>query len=314
MDKKNSTLQKDNGQKEILTYIQADRPLVYNFFDVTSPEQLLDKEPTSGKKKSAEKKESNEEKSENKVDNKMQSSNLEEEDIKIKKLRNESNEIFEGNLRDEIQGGGGKKFQETKLKVTAKEETKKEEQKKLKIVYKKYTNSFNIANNKLTTLNGLYGVLMALLPELTFKSKLNKVELLQWIDVSRNKLTDISEDICKLPYLKILYVHGNNIQEIEKVTNLRNCKSLTSLSLYGNPIDHIKGYRHFIIEMCPLLEKLDSAVISEKELDIIKFRGSRYGEVRNKAGKVIRYPKLPEEIIKTIQLAEQNAAEKKDDN
>ena len=66
--------------------------------------------------------------------------------------------------------------------------------------------------------------------------------------------------------------------------------------------------------MCPLLEKLDSAVISEKELDIIKFRGSRYGEVRNKAGKVIRYPKLPEEIIKTIQLAEQNAAEKKDDN
>ena len=35
---------------------------------------------------------------------------------------------------------------------------------------------------------------------------------------------------------------------------------------------------------------------------------------RNKAGKVIRYPKLPEEIIKTIQLAEQNAAEKKDDN
>ena len=155
---------------------------------------------------------------------------------------------------------------------------------------------------------------MDLLPELTFKSKLNKVELLQWIDVSRNKLTDISEDICRLPYLKILYVHGNNIQEIEKVTNLRNCKSLTSLSLYGNPIDHIKGYRHFIIEMCPLLEKLDSAVISEKELDIIKFRGSRYGEVRNKAGKVIRYPKLPEEIIKTIQLAEQNAAEKKDDN
>ena len=207
MDRKNSTL-KDNGQKEILTYIQADRPLVYNFFDVTSPEQLLDKEPTSGKRKSAEKKEASEEKGDNKVNNKMQSNNIEEEEIKIKKLRNETNEIFEGNLRDEIQGGGGKKFQEAKMKVTAEAQTKKDEQKKLKIVYKKYTNSFNIANNKLTTLNGLYGVLMALLPELTFKSKLNKVELLQWIDVSRNKLTDISEDICRLPYLKILYVHG----------------------------------------------------------------------------------------------------------
>ena len=314
MDRKTTSNQKENGQKEVLCYIEADKPLTYNFFDVTTLDQLIDKEPTSGKRKVPKKKEINEEKSENKIDNKIQSNNMDEEEIKIKKLRNETNEIFEGNLRDEMQGGGGKKFQETILKVTAKEETKKDEQKKLKITYKKYTNSFNVANNKLTTIAGIYGVLMELLPELSFKSKLNKVELLQWIDISRNKLTDIHEDICRLPYLKILYVHGNNIQEIEKVVNLRKCKSLTSLSLYGNPIDHIKGYRHFIIEMCPLLEKLDSAVISEKELDIIKFRGSRYGEVRGKNGKILKYPKLPDEIIKTIQLAEQNNAEKKDDN
>ena len=89
---------------------------------------------------------------------------------------------------------------------------------------------------------------------------------------------------------------------------------LKNIRRLGNPIDHIKGYRNFIIEMCPLLEKLDGAVISEKELDIIKFHGSRYGEVRDKKGNVRRYTKLPEEIIKTLQLAEQKSKKKKEDN
>ena len=195
-----------------------------------------------------------------------------------------------------------------------KEDAKQNQEKKRKIKFKKYCNAFNVSNNKLTTIEGIHTVLEILLPELTFHSKLGKVQLIQWIDISRNKLTSIHKDICELPYLKILYVHGNNIQEIEKVTALGNCKSLTALTLYGNPMDHIKGYRNFIIEMCPLLEKLDGAVISEKELDIIKFHGSRYGEVRDKKGNVRRYPKLPEEIIKTLQLAEQNKQEKKEDN
>ena len=96
--------------------------------------------------------------------------------------------------------------------------------------------------------------------------------------------------------LLVGFTHTDTLEDIDylvkKVVNLRKCKSLTSLSLYGNPIDHIKGYRHFIIEMCPLLEKLDSAVISENELDIIKFRGSRYGEVRGKNGKILKYPRF----------------------
>lgn len=310
MDKKS---QKDNTQRQVKNYIEADRPLTYNFFDVTSLSQLLDKEPTSGRRNVPKKKENQEDKEEN-TDNKQQANNQEEEELRIKKIKSETNEIFEGNLRDEVQDNKGKKFQETKAKANAKEDNKNVQQKKITLKFKKYVNAFNVSNNKLTSLAGIQSVLQELLPELSFKSKLTKVELLQWIDVSRNKLTDISEDITTLPYLKILYVHGNNIQEIEKVLALSRCKSLTSLTLYGNPIDHIKGYRFFIIEMCPLLEKLDSAVISEKELDIIKFRGSRYGEVRGKGGRIIKYPKLPEEIIKTIQLAEQNSEEKKDDN
>lgn len=309
---KKDTKKKDE-KKTRGNYIEADKPLVYNFFDVKNLQELLDKEPTSGKRKVNNKKEANENKNEelNEVDKKK---NEEEEQQKVKKVKNESNEIYEGKLRDDIGETKGKKFNESAKNLTKNEDNKKKEEKKIKLKFKKYCNAFNVSNNKLTTIAGIHTVLYELLPELSFDSKLDKVQLIQWIDISRNKLTDISEDICELPFLKILYVHGNNIQEIGKVTALAGCKSLTSLTLYGNPIDHIKGYRGFIIEMCQLLEKLDGAVISEKELDIIKFHGSRFGEVRNKNGKVIRYPKLPEEIIKTIQMAEQNNQEKKEDD
>ena len=294
MKRNNNDSQAD--KRENLCYIEADKPLVYNFFDIKTLQELIDKEPTSGKRKENKKKEDVEEKNEN-INETDKKKVEEEEQVKAKKVKNESNEIYEGKLRDDIS-----------------EDAKQSQEKKRKIKFKKYCNAFNVSNNKLITIEGIHRVLDSLLPELTFPSKLSKVQLIQWIDISRNKLTNIHKDICELPYLKILYVHGNNIQEIEKVTALGNCKSLTALTLYGNPMDHIKGYRNFIIEMCPLLEKLDGAVISEKELDIIKFHGSRYGEVRDKKGNVRRYPKLPQEIIKTLQLAEQNNQEKKEDN
>lgn len=308
-----NTNERKDDKRENLCYIEADKPLVYNFFDVKTLQELIDKEPTSGKRKENKKKEDNEDKNEN-INEMEKKKNEEEEQLKLKKAKNESNEIFEGKLRDDVNEAKGKKFNESAIKINKKEESKKNQEKKIKIKFKKYCNAFNVSNNKLTTIEGIHTVLEALLPDLTFTSKLTKVQLIQWIDISRNKLTGIHRDICELPYLKILYVHGNNIQEIGKVTALSQCKSLTSLTLYGNPMDHIKGYRNFIIEMCPLLEKLDGAVISEKELDIIKFHGSRYGEVRDKKGNVKRYPKLPEEIIKTLQLAEQNNQEKKEDN
>jgi len=67
---------------------------------------------------------------------------------------------------------------------------------------------------------------------------------------------------------------------------------LINLTLHGNSIEHIKGYRNFIIELVPKLEKLDFTLVSEKELDIIHFKGSRYGELRDKLGNIVSYPKL----------------------
>ena len=258
---KNRNGDRKEDRRENLCYIEADKPLVYNFFDAKTLQELIDKEPTSGKRKENKKKEDNEDKNDNL--NETEKKKIEEEEqLKIKKAKNESNEIFEGKLRDDINEAKGKKFNESAINMTKKEESKKNQEKKIKIKFKKYCNAFNVSNNKLTTIEGIHTVLEALLPDLTFQSKLSKVQLIQWIDISRNKLTSIHKDICELPYLKILYVHGNNIQEIGKVTALGQCKSLTSLTLYGNPMDHIKGYRNFIIfEIIHFLNILKNNII-----------------------------------------------------
>jgi Leucine-rich repeat (LRR) protein len=42
-------------------------------------------------------------------------------------------------------------------------------------------------------------------------------------------------------------LHGNQISSIEEVRKLQNLPLLTTLSLYGNPIEQIKGYRMWVL-------------------------------------------------------------------
>ena len=191
-------------RRENLCYIEADKPLVYNFFDVKTLQELIDKEPTSGKRKENKKKEDVEEKNEN-INETDKKKNEEEEQIKAKKVKNESNEIYEGKLRDDISDTKGKKFNDINTGSVKKEDVKQSQEKKRKIKFKKYCNAFNVSNNKLITIEGIQNVLEVLLPDLSFPSKLSKVQLIQWIDISRNKLTSIHRDICELPYLKIIF-------------------------------------------------------------------------------------------------------------
>ena len=103
--------------------------------------------------------------------------------------------------------------------------------------------------------------------------------------------SSIHKDITYLPNLKILDLSNNLISDINKVKELQNIKKLIFLTFRGNKICLIRGYRQFIIELCPLLTHLDNAEVSEKELEIIHFKGSRFGEKRlNGHGKVIKYP------------------------
>jgi Leucine-rich repeat (LRR) protein len=208
------------------------------------------------------------------------------------------------------------KVEEDKIKIIQDTNPNPNTKPKKKIKYVNYTNSLILHSNEIYSLQGVHNVLVNVLPDLEFSVMKNrtKMDLIQWLDLSFNKLEDIHPDILNLPFLKILYLHANYIKEIECMSPLSKCNTLINLTLHGNPIEHIKGYRLFIIEMVPCLEKLDFTLVSEKELDIIHFKGARFGEKRNKQGQVTEYPKLDDEILKRMKLPKEEQIIKKEEN
>lgn len=163
-----------------------------------------------------------------------------------------------------------------------------------------YISTVYIIQCRLETLEDIHKGLEALLPDVKInvsvpKSLTNegfyKIYFIQKLDLSENNITFIHKDITLIPNLKILNLANNLIIDLNKIKQLQNIKKLMSLTLRGNKICMIRGYRQFVIELCPVLIQLDSAVVSEKELEIIHFKGSRYGEKReNGHGKIISYP------------------------
>ena len=179
------------------------------------------------------------------------------------------------------------------------EEERLEKLKKKK-QFRNYVSTVYIVQCHLETLEGIHTSLQELLPELKIDinipkfyidNNMDRIYFIQKLDLSENNITFIHKDITFMPNLKILDLGNNLITDINKITELKNIKKLMFLTLRGNKICMIRGYRQFIIELCPVLSQLDSAEISEKELEIIHFKGSRFGEKReNGHGKIIQYP------------------------
>jgi hypothetical protein len=71
--------------------------------------------------------------------------------------------------------------------------------------------------------------------------------------------------------LKSLHLHGNYIYELEEVRKLGEIGTLQSLTLNGNPIEEIKGYRLYVLGMMfskfETLRKLDTLIITKLEFD-----------------------------------------------
>ena len=63
-----------------------------------------------------------------------------------------------------------------------------------------------------------------------------------------------------------LYLHGNYIPDMAEVQNLRE-SPVKFLTLHGNPIDQISGYRMWVICLLPQIKRLDSVLITKLELD-----------------------------------------------
>lgn len=298
-------------------YATPAKPLDFSFKELRGFEDLIKTEPRAGTRKSIEEtlKQKEEQLSGNsdpkkdKVENEEIQEQKQNQRAKREPTKLELNDVIEAKINTDIKmdAKGGKMF---------KAEEDKKEGPKRKIKYVSYTNSVILHSNSIKSFEKCDQVLNDILPDIDFFAMPNrsKLDLIQWIDISHNKIEEIHPDILNLKFLKILYCHANYIKEIEKVTILRNCKSLLNLTLHGNPIEQIKGYRQFIVEIVPSLEKLDFTLVSEKELDIIYHRGSRWGEKRNRQGEVIEYPKLDIEILKRMIKSSDDQMDKKDDN
>jgi Leucine-rich repeat (LRR) protein len=127
--------------------------------------------------------------------------------------------------------------------------------KKAKVTYK--TTSIMLSYNEISDLKGLDDILSRIVPD--HKS-------LKWVDLSFNYLEVIQDELCLLPNLMSLYLHGNMVYEMKEVMNLYN-SPIKNLTLYGNQIDQIPGYRMFVITLLPQIKRLDSVLITKLEKD-----------------------------------------------
>ena len=122
---------------------------------------------------------------------------------------------------------------------------------------------------------------------------------LEWLDLSYNYLVKIEPEILEFPNLKTLYLHGNFISNLDEVKKLQDMAYLQTLTLYGNSIEQIKGYRLYVLGIMyskyETLKKLDSVLITRKEFDsVIVWNERLYATKKNKLRRLqpenVKYP------------------------
>lgn len=76
----------------------------------------------------------------------------------------------------------------------------------------------------------------------------------------------------KLPRnLKYLVLASNGISELAELNGLRDApRTLTNISLLGNPICHLEGYRAYILSLMPMINTLNFTSVPDKERQEIK--------------------------------------------
>lgn len=118
------------------------------------------------------------------------------------------------------------------------------------------TRALWLNNNKLTNIKNLDQVIEAVL---------ESPEQVAWIDFSYNSIKTIDDIILKYENLKILYFHGNQIEDLDEIIKLKDLKELRSITFHGNPITENPKYRAFVITILPQVVNLDFSPIIKSE-------------------------------------------------
>ncbi|CAK85801.1 unnamed protein product (macronuclear) [Paramecium tetraurelia] len=118
--------------------------------------------------------------------------------------------------------------------------------------------SLILSYNKLTSLHNFYNIIDQIMIN---------CKQLQWIDLSHNMIESLDYNFAELPNVKALYLHANKLKDIMEFDKLQCLTELRTLTVHGNPFDAIPNFRLYVIGLLPTLKKLDSVLISKKELD-----------------------------------------------
>ncbi|WAQ99405.1 LRC51-like protein [Mya arenaria] len=97
------------------------------------------------------------------------------------------------------------------------------------------------------------------------KVKFTRWEDIAWIDLSHNELTTIGPEFTEFQGLQILYLHGNQIADPGLIDQLVPIRTLRKLTLHGNPMENVKGYRWLVLSKLPQLQSLDFSCITKAD-------------------------------------------------
>lgn len=151
-----------------------------------------------------------------------------------------------------------RQVEEKEVKVVASGKKKQKPKVRSRYEVTQITTCLRLCNNSLKNLEGLDDAVTEMF---------DYPEKVEWFDFSFNELTTIDDNMLQYKNLKSIYLHGNQITDLNEIVKLRELPLLKSLAMHGNPIEEIKDppYRMFVIGALPSLMRLDFCTITPQD-------------------------------------------------
>lgn len=111
-----------------------------------------------------------------------------------------------------------------------------------------------------------------------------------WIDLSHNRLVELSGDLGKLKNLKTLYLHANYICNFYELEKIKNAQLLRTLTIHANPLEAYEEFRIIVHSILPGLKKIDSTLLTKRETERAEILMKTVKKYR-----VIKNPQKPDE-------------------
>ena len=251
-------------------------PLDYGWKEMKSFSEVLEEEPWTKAKEAAALEEMRkkmeakhvQKEAENEGEgNEKEGKSNEEKKAKDNSKNNNNNENNVGNNNNSGEEGEQAEKKKTRKKPSGP-----------KLYLKEQVRSIKFNNNEINTWVGFDEALKNAIDSETVKST-----DLQFLDCSFNMLQTIGSCLEKYDKIRVLYLHGNKIGNLQDIKRLKNLKEIQKLTLHGNPIEEKKNYRKYVTCMLPTLKQLDFTPITLQDRNQAKVWMER--RLRNKQRK-----------------------------